>query len=490
VTTLELVRRANMPAHWFQKWFTVHAQPVTRAPASAAGSIWWGRPKEMVDEIHTADPLTRNQATRRSVSPALDAARRSGSHRRHRRPRRDRRQRAPRCECVQFCSATASEHHLNDGRSGCSVDGPGIAYHGAHVIGTRCWLFVASDHDFAANNHNNVASNNHHNSTGRDIGRHEAMTASVIAPVETVTTERSFRAIGTTAMVVTTTASHADEAEGILRSEVEAIDLACSRFRPDSELAFLHANAGRTVDVSPLLFEALDVAYSVAERTHGAVDPTVGCAIASLGYDRQFEEIQSRPLRLTDLGPVPGFRHLHLDHTRRTARIPKEMRLDLGSSTKALLADRAAAHVAKHLGSGVLISIGGDVAVAGEPPPEGWAIGIAVDSATGPDDVDEVVAIRHGGLASSSTEVRSWQMGNSHVHHIVDPATGRSSSPYWRLVSAAGASCVEANALSTAAIVWGNQAMERLRRFGQAVRLLRHDGQVFTLGGWPDEERT
>jgi thiamine biosynthesis lipoprotein len=302
-------------------------------------------------------------------------------------------------------------------------------------------------------------------------------------------TARSFRALGTTATVVVPDPSHADRAQLILRAEIEAIDLACSRFRSDSELAHLHANAGRTIKVSSLLFEALDVAYSVAERTHGAVDPTVGNAIEALGYDRDFEQIESRPLLMADLGPVAGFRHLHLDRQLRTARIPRGVRLDLGSSAKALLADRAAAHVAVELGSGSLVSIGGDVAVAGEPPPEGWAIGIAVDSSAGADDVDQVVAIHRGGLASSSTEVRTWQMGNEHVHHIVDPATGCSSAPYWRLVSAVGASCVDANALTTAAVVWGDQAVERLRPFDQAVRLLRHDGTVFTLGGWPEDER-
>jgi thiamine biosynthesis lipoprotein len=314
------------------------------------------------------------------------------------------------------------------------------------------------------------------------------MSASLLARPDTVTTERSFRALGTTASVVVPVGEDADEAESILRSETEAIDLACSRFRPDSELASFHANAGRTVEVSALLFEALDVAYNVAERTHGAVDPTVGSTMVALGYDRHFEEIESRPLRLADLGPVPGFRHLHLDHSARTARIPKDVRLDLGSSAKALLADRAAARVSEALGSGVLISVGGDVAVAGEPPAGGWAIGIAVDSATGPDEVDQVVAIRRGGLASSSTAVRTWQMGRDHVHHIVDPSTGCCSDPHWQLVSAVGATCVDANALSTAAVVWGERALERLRPFGQAVRLLRHDGEVFTLGGWPAED--
>ena len=314
------------------------------------------------------------------------------------------------------------------------------------------------------------------------------MSTPVLADRRVSFAERSFRALGTTASVVVPVASGAEEAEQMLRVEVEAVDRACSRFRPDSELASLHARAGRTVEVSPLLFEALEVAYSVAERTHGAVDPTVGRAVEVLGYDCDFEDIQSRLIRTADLAPAPGFRHLHLDRMQRTARIPRDVRLDLGSSAKALLADRAAAHIAEQLGSGVLVNIGGDISVAGEPPPEGWAIGIAVDSAAGPDDVDQAVAIRQGGLASSSTEVRTWEMGTTKVHHIVDPATGRSSSPYWRLVSAVGACCVDANALSTAAIVWGEQALERLRPYGHAVRLLRHDGTVFVVGGWPAVE--
>jgi FAD:protein FMN transferase len=312
------------------------------------------------------------------------------------------------------------------------------------------------------------------------------MSRSAVASARLHLTARSFRAIGTTATIAVPDPSQVDRAECILRAEIEAIDRACSRFRPDSEIASLHADAGRTVRVSSLLFNALDVAYSVAERTHGAVDPTVGNAMAALGYDRDFERIEPRQLQMADFVPVAGFRHLHLDRRRRTARIPKGVRLDLGSSAKALLADRAVAHIADELHSGALVSIGGDVAVAGEPPREGWAIGIAVDSSAGADNVDQVVAIRQGGLASSSTEVRTWRMGDEQVHHIVDPTTGRSSAPYWTLVSATGASCVDANALSTAAVVWGDRALDHLRSFGQAARLLRHDGQVFTLGCWPE----
>jgi hypothetical protein len=54
----------------------------------------------------------------------------------------------------------------------------------------------------------------------------------------------------------------------------------------------VHDHAGAAVRVSALLFHALEVAYSVAERTHGAVDPTVGNAINALGYDEDLSAVQ------------------------------------------------------------------------------------------------------------------------------------------------------------------------------------------------------
>lgn len=313
------------------------------------------------------------------------------------------------------------------------------------------------------------------------------MTGTMTAPRPSLA-ERTFRAIGTSATVVVPEGIDADQAASILRDEIAAVDLACSRFRPDSEIESLHRQSGRTVVVSPLLFQALEVAIAVAERTHGAVDPTVGNAMSALGYDRDFDEVGHRPLPApTALGPVVGFGHVHLRPRTREVRIPRGVRLDLGSSAKAFVADRAAARIADQLGAGVLVSIGGDVAVAGPAPQQGWAIGIAVASSAVGDDVDQVVAIRNGGLASSSTVVRSWYVGAERVHHIIDPTTGWSSAPYWTLVSASGNSCVDANALSTAAIVWGSDALVRLREFDQAVRLVRQDGEIFTLGGWPGD---
>lgn len=302
-------------------------------------------------------------------------------------------------------------------------------------------------------------------------------------------TKRSFPAIGTTATVVVQDASGADRAAGILADDLAALDLACSRFRPDSELEELHAQGGRSVPVSQLLFDVLRVAVDAAERTGGAVDPTVGNAIAALGYDADFDEVASRPpVPPQALGLVAGYAHVRLNPADRTVRIPRGVRLDLGSTAKALAADRAAARIAGVLGSGVLVSLGGDVAVAGTPPPGGWAVGIARESSSSTGQVDQVVSISGGGLASSATSVRTWKSGDRDVHHILDPRTGDSATPYWVLVSATGASCVDANIVTTAAIVWGSEALQKLAGFEQSVRLVRADGCVFSVNDWPLEE--
>ena len=303
------------------------------------------------------------------------------------------------------------------------------------------------------------------------------------------------RAIGTTAIVAVTEPAKADAALGILDDELRAIDRACSRFRSDSEIWALHRANGSRVRVSALLFEAITVACDVARRTGGAVDPTVGVAMETLGYDRDLDQLDQLPQldQLDGFGleldgapmPAPGWWQIELDTRRRTVRVPAGTHLDLGSSAKALVADRAAARIARALRTGVLISIGGDVAVAGPAPDGGWAVGIAGDSSADVADVDQVVAIESGGLATSSTAVRTWERGGRRLHHIVDPATGDNPEAYWTTVSASGPSCVDANAASTAAVVWGAEAVMRLGELGVPARLVRADGRLVVLNGWP-----
>ncbi len=303
----------------------------------------------------------------------------------------------------------------------------------------------------------------------------------------TVPAVRSMPAIGTTATVAVADAAVADAALGLLAVDLADLDEACSRFRADSELRRVERlGQGRPVPVSPLLFAALDAAAGVATRTAGIVDPTIGSRMVELGYDRDVDRIvDGDGPTVPAPGPAPGWWRIRLDPVARTVAIPAGVHVDLGSTGKAFAADRSARRIAGALDCGVLVNLGGDVAVAGPAPSEGWGVGIALHCRTAPADADEVVALRSGGLASSGTTVRTWTRGGRSLHHIVDPWTGEVAPSTWALASVMAPSCLEANGWSTAAIVWGAEAPDNLAAHGVAARLVGADGTVVRVGTWP-----
>lgn len=287
---------------------------------------------------------------------------------------------------------------------------------------------------------------------------------------------------GTTARVVVDDPAALTAAHGLVVSQLRRVDDACNRFRPDSELSRLPP--GEWVIVSPDLAELLAQALRAAERTGGDVDPTLGDAMAALGYDRPLAEFTTAgppaiPVRVVTRDR-PGFRAVEL--RGRRVRVPRGVHLDLGASAKALAADQCAALVADRLGVGVLVALGGDLATAGPAPDGGWEV-LVQDGAGEP---AQVVRLPQGGaLATSSTRSRRWRHGTRELHHVLDPRTLQPAEPVWRSVSVAADSCVEANTASTAALVRGHAALPWLRSAGTSARLVDAGGVVVSTGRWP-----
>ena len=294
----------------------------------------------------------------------------------------------------------------------------------------------------------------------------------------------TFPALGTSATVVAAEVYGLGPAEEAVREEIDAIDLACSRFRDDSDLARLERSPERWTVVTPLLFEAIEVAMGAARATDGLVDPTVGQALRDIGYDRDFRDVEpSGPTVRTR--PAPGWSVVGIDERRCAVFLPSGVRLDLGATAKALAVDRACARAVQAAGCGVMVSIGGDIAAFGDAPGGGWTVSIGDDHA-GPGDPGETIGLTGGGLATSSTTVRRWRRGGTQQHHIVDPRTGASAEEVWRTVTVTAARCVDANTATTAAIVLGEGAVGWLESLRLPARLVRADGRVVRLCGWPE----
>ncbi|MEI7992699.1 MAG: FAD:protein FMN transferase, partial [Actinomycetota bacterium] len=212
-----------------------------------------------------------------------------------------------------------------------------------------------------------------------------------------------------------------------VRSRLSALERAWSRFDPQSELVALNRRAGGApVPASDLLRNAVDASLQLWRATDGWFDPTTLRALEWAGYDRSFTEVRSRsgsaaragipPATPTPLGGI-------VDDDRGTITVPVGVSLDLGGVGKGLAADLLAAELMDRGSSGVLVSVGGDIAVAGTGPDGGWHIPVV-------DPTDEhrvrwVVPIESGAIVQSNRLVRQWRAGGERCHHLIDPSTSR-----------------------------------------------------------------
>jgi FAD:protein FMN transferase len=304
----------------------------------------------------------------------------------------------------------------------------------------------------------------------------------------------SWQALGTYVQLVVADPRLIGQARQLAEELLAAVDLAYSRFRPDSDLVRANRQAGSWVAVSPLLVDAVEVAVRAAELTDGLVDPTLGLSLVAVGYDDDLDVVRARgelgrgPADLPAVLPAlparrGAWQELRIDPDG-ALRVPEGVAVDLGATGKAFAADLISAAVATQLGTGCVLSLGGDVSVGPDPAAQhDWQVAICEQ----PDDEPaEVVGLPCGGLATSTTTYRTWTHAGRTMHHLLDPSTGRPVEPRWRTASVQARTCVGANTATTATIVLGESAVAWLTERGLSARLVDRDGRVTRVGEWPN----
>jgi thiamine biosynthesis lipoprotein len=271
----------------------------------------------------------------------------------------------------------------------------------------------------------------------------------------------------------------------VAREVLDELDAVASRFRTDSEvcaIARMDHGPRTSTAISATLADHVRAAVHAAMLTGGLVDPTVGHAVESSGYDADIDLVQRRTTAAAGwVAPVPGWQSLRVDANAGWLEVPRGTLLDLGATAKAHAADVIARELAATLPGGFLVNLGGDMAVSGETPEGGWSIGVERADRT----VAQTIAVTDQAVATSSTQLRTWHVGRELRHHIVDPRTGRTAPAVWAQVTCIGATALEANAASTSAIVLGEDAPAWLTAHGIAARLDGVDGRALRTVSWP-----
>jgi thiamine biosynthesis lipoprotein len=295
----------------------------------------------------------------------------------------------------------------------------------------------------------------------------------------------TWRALGTYVHLSTSDKTVLEPAQLIATRLLDDVDRTCSRFREDSDLVRANAAAGSWTNVDPLLVKAVGAAIEAAAQTDGLVDPTLGHAMVAVGYDRDISLVLAESSDPAGV-PVPARAGAWRDIQRDllgAIMVPRGSALDLGATAKAWAADLIANAIVAQFDTTVVISLGGDVAVAG---PNGWPV--AITETIDDPAAAEVVHLPYGGLATSSTAARRWIRDGVIRHHLIDPRTGEPTGGRWRTATATGATCVAANTATTAAIVLGDKAVGWLNEREIPARLVNTEGRIVRTDRWPEPE--
>jgi thiamine biosynthesis lipoprotein len=240
--------------------------------------------------------------------------------------------------------------------------------------------------------------------------------------------------------------------------EIESV---CTRFNPRSELMRLGQVSGQPVVVSPILFEAVRFALEVAAETNGAFDPTVGRAMETRGFNREYStgHVQHTPLADASLRSS-SYRDVTVDPEGRTITLRAPMVLDLGAVAKGLAIDTAATTL-RPFGH-FAIDAGGDLYLggrnaAGEP----WTVGIRHPRL--PDAIVETIRVSDKAVCTSGNYERAGASGETHLLDPRRPASG----PKALSATVVAPTAMLADALATAAFVLGpDEGIALLERQG------------------------
>jgi len=247
-------------------------------------------------------------------------------------------------------------------------------------------------------------------------------------------------------------ARRAERAECVARAAAwfHSIEKCCSRFDSESELRQLTVRVGAPVLVSPMLYEAIRFALTVAEESAGAFDPTVGQRMEARGFDRNYQtgQVVSSGIASSFLDGV-SWRDVLLDTEAQTVTLLKPLVLDLGAVAKGLAVDVAARELAPF--ENFAVDAGGDLYLGGHNVDgEPWSVGIRHPREN---SLIDTLHVSNTAVCTSGDYERK-SATDERVHHIMDARTGESAAAL-ASVTVVAPSAMVADALATAAFALG-----------------------------------
>ncbi len=249
----------------------------------------------------------------------------------------------------------------------------------------------------------------------------------------------------------------------------------------DSEIYQANHSGGQPVTVSEETAEIISFALEMAQRTGGALDPTIYPVLTAWGFTTDSKQVPSQQ-QIAQLLEQVGYDRIQINGSELT--VPDGMELDLGAVGKGYTADLVTEILRRHGVSSALISLGGNIqAIGSRPDGSDWRLGIRApweSGNLGVLTVSDAAVVTSGGYENYFDD----EQGNIYWH-ILDPSTGYPADSGLQSVTIVGKEGKMCDALSTALFVMGAQSAEQYWREngGFEMLLVTDSGEILITEG-------
>jgi thiamine biosynthesis lipoprotein len=300
--------------------------------------------------------------------------------------------------------------------------------------------------------------------------------------------ERSFQTLGTYVTVrVAGEKVSTNTLLDIIENELNRINDKFSANNSSSVIYELNKNREIKADDETLFL--INSALNISKITGSAFDLTVRPLVRLWGFDDEFSEKRlPEQWEIENILNIIDYRFIEVDESASRIRILKEgLEIDLGGIAKGYAVDRAINRV-KEIDAGAtgFVDAGGDIGIIG--PKFGklpWSIGIRNPRAESAYEINDIVHLYSGSIATSGDYERFFFEGDVRYHHILDPKTGYPAKNAIS-VTVIGDNLLMADALATAIFVLGydNPGFDYFTNLGVQAMIISPDLDIKETKGF------
>lgn len=277
----------------------------------------------------------------------------------------------------------------------------------------------------------------------------------------------------------------AKEIREVCMEKVADIDKRMSANLENNEIAQINNSEGKPVEVEKDVYQLLEIAKEVSEKSDGGFDVTIGALTTLWKKDGIFSILPEEEAILKGKELV-HYQDLDLQDGKVTLK--KGMKLDFGGIAKGYACDQVVNILKENQINSGLLDFGGNIYALGKKEDNSkWKVGIKTPE-TGAGDLLCAVEVEDKSVVTSGVYERNFIQDGVTYHHLLDPKTGYPSESDLKSVTVIAESSTLADCLTTAIYVLGlEKGKELLKEYPQVEGIfVTKENEVFLSEGIGD----